>query len=102
MVMTAEEWTEELKFRFKEDRLYACLSLADICENAGVPLNVAINFEKTNDISLLDFIKLLSALDRQENVDCLIPNPRKRPSYYLKGYYSKPKSNEPFKWGDEE
>jgi hypothetical protein len=100
--MTPEEWIEELKFRFKEDRLYSCLSLADIALKTGISVDDLCKFERHNEISLLNFIKMLTAINREDNLDCLIPNPRKRPSYYLDGYYSKPKSNKPFKWGDEQ
>ena len=58
-------------------------------------------------MQLDNLFKILLALDLGENIDLLVPDQTKRPSYYLeksesknKRVRKKTKKNE-FKWGDE-
>lgn len=95
--------------RIKQYRIYAGLSQKDLENESGVSVRSISRLEQGASIQLESLIKILLALNLEENIDLLIPDQTKRPSSYLK------KSERPrqrvrkkdgqassFKWGDEQ
>ena len=64
--------------------------------------------EQGASVQLESLIKILTALNLDANLDLLIPDQTKRPSFYLEDFRKpkqrvrkKERSNDNFKWGDE-
>ena len=64
--------------------------------------------EQGASVQVESLFKILIALHLEENIELLIPDQTKRPSYYLKDYEKqkqrvrkKKVNNNTFKWGDE-
>ncbi|MGL4484460.1 MAG: helix-turn-helix domain-containing protein [Anaerovoracaceae bacterium] len=73
----------ELGERFREYRVDYPLTQAELADKSGVSTRSIARIENGEDLQLSTFIKLLSALDLENNLEYLLPDPRKRPSYYL-------------------
>ena len=95
--------------RLKQYRINAGLTQQDLENKSGVSVRSISRLEQGASVQLESLIKILSALNLESNIDLLIPDQTKRPSFYLKDY-EKPKKrvrkkanvNGGFKWGDEE
>ena len=95
--------------RLKQYRINAGLTQQDLENKSGVSVRSISRLEQGASVQLESLIKILSALNLVNNIDLLIPDQTKRPSYYLKDS-EKPKQrvrkkanvNGGFKWGDEE
>lgn len=99
---------EELRRRFKQYRINASITQKDLADRSGVSARSISRFENGEDIGLGNFIRLLDELELSKNLDMLIPDLSRRPSYYLEGEKQrmrastrKTKINTNFKWGDE-
>lgn len=98
----------ELGERVKRYRVSLNLTQAEIEEKSGVSKRSVSRLEQGDGIQLDNFIKILSALNLENNLSVLVPDLVKRPSYYLKKEEKKDqrarKSSEKkshFQWGDE-
>ena len=104
-----QEYQKLIGERIKQYRVNAGISQKDLETESGVSVRSISRLEQGASIQLESFIKILSALNLDKNIDLLIPDQTKRPSFYLKNS-EKPKqrvrkkegSTEKFKWGDEE
>ncbi|HBZ53041.1 MAG TPA: XRE family transcriptional regulator [Eubacterium sp.] len=98
----------ELSTRIKQYRISASITRAELAERSMVSVGTIARFENGNDIGLLNLIRLLKVLDLEEKLDLLIPDPQNRPSYYVDNHTAKQrarkrkKSDNDWKWGDEE
>lgn len=95
--------------RLKQYRINAGLTQQDLENKSGVSVRSISRLEQGASVQLESLIKILSALNLEHNIDLLIPDQTKRPSFYLKDnekpkqrVRKKAKVNEGFKWGDEE
>lgn len=95
--------------RIKQYRINAGFSQRDLEDESGVSVRSISRLEQGASVQLESFIKILSALNLESNIDLLIPDQTKRPSFYLKDndkpkqrVRKKEKSTGTFKWGDEE
>ena len=100
---------DELRKKFKLYRIFYPLTQKELADKSGVSVRSISRFENGEDIGLSSFYKLLKALNLDKNIDMLIPDQRKRPSYYLdeninrKRYKAKKvEEKTEIKWGDEE
>ncbi len=102
----------EIGARLKAYRIDYPLSQQELADKAGVSRRSITNMENGEDIQFGTLIKVLMALGLDSNLDMLVPDPTKRPSYYLKeksGTYQRKRvrksglkdSKASFKWGDE-
>ncbi len=102
----------EISSRIKAYRIDSALTQDELANKAGVSRRSIQNLEKGEDVKLGTMIKVLMALGLDSNLDMLVPDPTKRPSYYLKGNenrhqryrVTKKIADSPqntFKWGDE-
>lgn len=110
----------EIGARLRAYRIDYPLSQQELADKAGVARRSITNMENGQDVQLGTLIKVLMALGLDSNLDMLVPDPTKRPSYHLKGKSitlkrkrvsttartaglkdSKTRSKTAFKWGDE-
>ena len=98
----------EISARFKQYRIACPMTRAELAEKSMVSVGTIARFENGSDIGLLNLIKLLKALDLEEKLDLLIPDPQERPSNYIDNSTPKQrarkrrKTDNDWKWGDEE
>lgn len=98
----------ELSARFKQYRIAASMTRTELAEKSMVSVGTIARFENGSDIGLLNLIKLLKALDLEEKLDLLIPDPQEKPSNYVDNNAPKQrarkrkKTDNDWKWGDEE
>ena len=103
---------EEIASRLKAFRIDYPLSQQKLADKAGISRRSITNLENGEDVQLSTLIKVLMALGLDSNLDQLAPDPRERPSYYLKEKSATQKrkrvsktelktSKKVFKWGDE-
>ena len=89
---------EEVVIRFKAYRISYPLTQKELSDKSGVSLRSITRFESGEDISLVNFMKLMNA----------IPDMNNRPSSYLKNVKTrqrasaKRKADTGFKWGEDE
>ena len=99
--------SNEIKMRFKEYRVASSVTQKELSDKSGVSVRSISRFENGEDISLEAFIKLMETMGLGEKFELLIPDQRKRPSYYLhnekrrKRATNKKKQEKHFVWGDE-
>lgn len=103
------EYQKLIGNRIKQYRINAGISQKDLEDISGVSVRSLSRLEQGASIQLESFIKVLSALGLENNIELLIPDQSKRPSYYLQEtekprqrVRKKENAPEPFKWGDEE
>lgn len=110
--LTSQAALKEMGLRLKSYRVYSSLTQDDLAKKAGVSRRSIQYLEDGNNVSFTTVIKTLMVLELDSNLDLLIPDPTKRPSYYLNASSNKNvrfraskkvarASNKEFKWGDE-
>lgn len=101
-----QNYLTELGKRLKYYRVNVGLTQRELEYKSGVSLRSISRFEQGVSIQLESLIKILCALDLENNLDLLIPDQTKRPSYYLNNTHRqrvrKSANNNKFKWGDEQ
>lgn len=81
---TSNEYLKELGKHLKQYRIAKGLSQKELEEKSGVSLKSISRLELgESSVQLENFIKLLIALDLGSNIDLLIPDQSKRPSFYI-------------------
>lgn len=98
----------ELGEALKLYRVSLNLSQADVEEKSGVSKRSISRMEQGGGIQMDNFVKILSALNLENNLSVLVPDIKKRPSYHLeKERKEKRRARKPsekkttFRWGDE-
>ncbi len=102
----------EIAARIKAYRIDYPLSQKELADKSGVAVRSILRMESGEDVQFGNLIKVLIALDLDSNLDLLVPDHTKRPSYYLndmpimsqrkrvrKNETKNPKID--IKWGDE-
>lgn len=101
-----QNYLTELGKRLKYYRVNVGMTQRELEYKSGVSLRSISRFEQGVSIQLESLIKILCALDLENNLDLLIPDQTKRPSYYLNNTHRqrvrKSENNNKFKWGDEQ
>lgn len=98
--------------RLKSYRIDASLTQEELADRAGVSRRSIQYMERGDDVKFGTIIKVLMALGLDSNLDMLVPNPTKRPSYYMNmksdnhhrlraSKKTVDESKNTFKWGDE-
>lgn len=106
--LNCREYQKLIGDRIKQYRVNAGISQKDLENASGVSVRSISRLEQGASIQLDSLIKILSALNIDKNIELLIPDQTKRPSFYLNDS-NKPKrrvrkkeeSARTFKWGDE-
>jgi transcriptional regulator with XRE-family HTH domain len=71
--MSSEDIAVELALRAKNRRLAQNLTLEGLARRSGVPLGTLKKFERTGQISLVSFIRLVIALKDEAALENLLP-----------------------------
>lgn len=72
----------EFATRFKQHRIASHLTQKDVADKTGVGLRTIARFEKGEEIGMLTFIKLLQGVGLEHNLENIIPDYTRRPSYF--------------------
>ncbi|MBO5470142.1 MAG: helix-turn-helix domain-containing protein [Lachnospiraceae bacterium] len=96
--------------RIRNYRIAYPLTQAQLAERSGVSLRSIQLFENGADIKWNNLVKILSALDLDDNIQMLVPDVTERPSYHVKQNdirkrvskkQVKKSQKESFTWGDD-
>lgn len=106
--LSCEEYQKLIGCRIKQYRVNAGLSQKALEDESGVSVRSISRLEQGSSIQLENLIKILFALNLDKNIELLIPDQTKRPSFYLNDnnkvkqrVRKKTENNGKFKWGDE-
>ncbi len=103
-----QEYIKELGQRIKTYRILKDMSQQDLEDKSGVSKRSISRLEQGESVQVDNLFKILLALDLGENIDLLVPDQTKRPSFYLEKADDKPKrvrrrvEKSGFRWGDEQ
>lgn len=103
-----QEYIKELGQKIKTYRVMNQISQQDLEDKTGVSKRSISRLEQGKSVQVDNLFKILLALRLGENIELLVPDQTKRPSYYLENKENKPKrvrkkaETKKFKWGDEE
>ena len=105
--LSPEEANKEIVSRIKQDRILSDITQEKLADMAMVSVRTIKRFEAGEEISLLNFVRILNALDLLENFDMLVPDPELRPSLHIPEYKPRKRASvkrvpkPDWKWGDE-
>ena len=107
--LNCRDYQKSIGKRVKQYRINAGMTQQDLENKSGVSVRSISRLEQGASVQLESLIKILTAFNLESNIDLLIPDQTKRPSFYLKNN-DKPKQRvrkktsdaDRFKWGDEE
>lgn len=103
-----QEYIKELGQKIKTYRVMKEMSQQDLADQTGVSKRSISRLEQGESVQVDNLFKVLLALDLGDNIELLVPDQTKRPSFYLENSDNKPKRvrkktvKNDFKWGDEE
>lgn len=103
-----QEYIKELGQKIKTYRIMNEMSQQDLEDKSGVSKRSISRLEQGESVQVDNLFKIIIALGLGDNIDLLVPDQTRRPSYYLGKKESKPmrvrkkKEKNDFKWGDEE
>lgn len=99
---------KEIVDRAKQDRILSGITQEKLADMAMVSVRTVKRFEAGEEVSFLNFIRILKALNRIENLDELVPDPEQRPSLHIPEYKPRKRASAKktpdsgWKWGDEQ
>ena len=105
---SCQEYIEELGQKIKTYRIMSGMSQQDLEVKSGVSKRSISRLEQGESVQMDNLFKIIIALGLGENIEILVPDQTKRPSYYLKQAPNRPQrvrkkpEKSTFKWGDEE
>ena len=108
MQKSYQEYIKELGQKIKTYRVMNEMSQQELEDKTGVSKRSISRLEQGESVQVDNLFKILLALGLGDNIDLLVPDQTKRPSYYLENKENKPKrvrkktEKTQFKWGDEE
>ena len=103
-----QEYIRELGRKIKTYRIMKEMSQQDLEDKTGVSKRSISRLEQGESVQVDNLFKILLALELGENIDLLVPDQTRLPSYYLKKTDDEPKrvrkrtEKSEFKWGDEQ
>jgi len=102
-----QDYIRELGKKIKTYRILKEMSQQDLENKTGVSKRSISRLEQGESVQVDNLFKILLALDLEDNIELLVPDQTKRPSFYLEKSESKNKrvrrktEKHDFKWGDE-
>lgn len=103
-----QEYIRELGQKIKIYRIMKEMSQQNLEDATGVSKRSISRLEQGESVQLDNLFKILLVLGLGENIELLVPDQTKRPSYYLENIDNKPQRvrkktiKNDFKWGDEQ
>ena len=97
----------EITERVKQHRILAGVTQEKLADSAMVSVRTVKRFEAGEEISLLNFLKILKALNLLDSLDFLLSDQSQRPTFLVEVYKprkrvsNKKESKQDWKWGDE-
>ena len=104
---SSEEIIKELGNKIKVYRIMKEISQQELADKTGISKRSISRLEQGETVNIDSLFKILLALGLHDNIDQLVPDQTKRPSYYLKKpeyehkRVRKKSEKKEFKWGDE-
>ena len=101
----------EISSRVKSYRIDYPMTQKELADKSGISVRSIARFEAGEDIQFSNLIKILCALELENNLELLVPDPKARPSYYLVEEESRRRASSKnktapigsqWKWGDEQ
>ena len=105
--LSPEAAKKELTERVKQHRILAGVTQEKLADSAMVSVRTVKRFEAGEEISLLNFLKILKALNLLDSLDFLLYDQSQRPTFLVKGLKprkrasSKRKPKQDWKWVDD-
>ena len=105
--LSPEAAKKEIASRIKQDRILSGITQEKLADMAMVSVRTIKRFEAGEEISLLNFIRILNALDLIDGLDELVPDQELRPSAHMPEYKPRKRASvkksakQEWKWGDE-
>lgn len=102
-----QEYIKELGQKIKIYRIMNEMSQQDLEDKSGVSKRSISRLEQGESVQLDNLFKIIIALGIGDNIELLVPDQTRRPSYYLEKAQNRPKrvkkktEKKEFKWGDE-
>ncbi|MBQ7266066.1 MAG: helix-turn-helix transcriptional regulator [Firmicutes bacterium] len=99
---------KEIAQRLKQHRISYPMTRAELAEKSMVSVSTVTRFENGEDISFLKVIRILKALELENNLNELIPDYSEKPSFYVDKGVNKQRARRKntkkndWKWGDEQ
>ncbi len=106
--MTYTEQIKKLGERIKLYRVNYGMTQKDLENRSGVSVRSISRLEQGESVQTESLVRILCALQIDDNLDLLVPDQTKRPSYYLKERKKNPRARKREKkkirpkWGDEQ
>ena len=103
-----QEYIKELGQKIKTYRIMNEMSQQDLEDKSGVSKRSISRLEQGESVQVDNLFKIIIALGLGDNIELLVPDQTRRPSYYLEQAENKPRrvrkktEKNDFKWGDEE
>ena len=103
-----QEYIKELGQKIKTYRIMKEMSQQDLEDKTGVSKRSISRLEQGESVQVDNLFKILLGLELGDNIELLVPDQTKRPSFYLEKTVDKPKrvrkkiKKGGFKWGDEQ
>ncbi len=104
-----QEYIKELGQKIKTYRIMNEMSQQDLEDKSGVSKRSISRLEQGESVQVDNLFKILISLGLGDNIELLVPDQTKRPSFYLEEKERQPKrvrkkteKKTGFKWGDEE
>ena len=105
---SCQEYIKELGRRIKHYRIMREMSQQELADKTGISKRSISRLEQGESVQLNSLFLLLIALDLGDNIELLVPDQTKRPSFYLEKSENvlkrvrKKTEKKAFKWGDED
>lgn len=103
-----QEYIKDLGQKIKIYRIMSEMSQQDLEDKSGVSKRSISRLEQGESVQVDNLFKIIIALGLGDNIELLVPDQTRRPSYYIEKVEKRPqrvrkkKGNNDFKWGDEE
>ena len=101
-----QEYIKELGKKIKLYRISKEMSQQDLADKTGVSKRSLSRLEQGESVNVDSLFKILLGLDLGDNIELLVPDQTRRPSYYLEKTDDRQKrvrkkiEKKEFKWGD--
>ena len=103
-----QEYIKDLGQKIKIYRIMSEMSQQDLEDKSGVSKRSISRLEQGESVQVDNLFKIIIALGLGDNIELLVPDQTKRPSYYIEKVEKRPQrvrkriEKNDFKWGDEE
>jgi transcriptional regulator with XRE-family HTH domain len=102
-----QEYVKDLGRKIKLYRISLEMSQQELADKTGISKRSISRIEQGESVQISSLFTILIALNLGDNIEMLVPDQSKRPSYYLEKTDDTPKrvrkkmEKRDFKWGDE-